>query len=296
MRSYLFVPGDSERKLAKAADTGADALILDLEDSVAWSRKAVARTMTAAHLAAAPRTGSHPALIVRVNALSTGMTDEDLSAVVAARPDAILLPKSGGGADVQQLAVRLSVEEATAGLEDGAIGIIALVTETAGGVLNAGSYGGKTKRLRALTWGAEDLATDLGALANRDEAGRFTDVFRLARAMTLIGAATAGVEAIDTVFTDFSDARGLERECQAALRDGFGGKMAIHPAQVETINRVFTPSEATLERARRIVALFQKAGPEAGVLTLDGAMIDRPHLRQAERLLARSERMAGDRA
>ncbi|OCW58909.1 HpcH/HpaI aldolase/citrate lyase family protein [Hoeflea olei] len=288
MRSLLFVPGDQDRKMAKASGSGADALILDLEDSVAVPRKAEARQMVTAFLAQADRSAPAPRLIVRVNALDTGLTDDDLAAVVAAAPDAILLPKAGSGADLQDLSARIAVHEAEAGLPDGAIRIHALMTETARGLLSAGSFAGKSARLSALAWGAEDLAADIGAASNKDETGRYTDVFRMARSLTLLAAADAGVEAIDTVFTDFRDNDALAAECRAAVRDGFSGKMAIHPGQVETINAAFTPAREDVERAVRILALFAAAGPDAGVLSLDGKMIDRPHLRQAERVARRA--------
>ena len=288
MRSYLFVPGDSPRKLEKAMATGADALILDLEDSVSPARKDIARSMVAEFLAGAAGRADRPQLIVRINALSTGMADADLAGVVAGGPDAVLLPKSGSGADVQHLATLLGVHEALTGRSQGAVGIHALVTETALGLFNAGTYGGKTDRLRTLTWGAEDLAADVGAEANRDGQGSYTGVFRLARSLTLLGAAAAGVDAVDTVFTDIGATDALEAECEAAVRDGFSGKLAIHPGQVAVINRIFTPSAERVAHARRVIALFEEAGPDAGVLSLDGRMIDRPHLRQAERILARA--------
>lgn len=287
MRSYLFVPADSERKLTKALSSEADCLILDLEDSVSSGRKAEARRIAAAFLAQAASRAVRPYLMVRVNALSTGLADDDLAGVMAGRPDAVLLPKSNGGADVQQLAVMLAVHEAANGIDQEATAIHALVSETATGVLNSGTYAGKTDRLKALAWGGEDLAADVGAAANRDDHGRYADVFRLARSLTLLGAAAAGVDAVDTVYTDFRDEAGLAGECAAAARDGFSGKMAIHPVQVAVINRAFTPTDAAVDRARRIVALFDEAGPDAGVLSLDGTMIDRPHLRQARRILAR---------
>lgn len=289
MRSYLFVPGDSEHKLQKAMSAGADALILDLEDSVSLARKEAARAIVARFLADAVATGARPQFLVRVNALSTGLTDGDLAAVVAAAPDGILLPKSSGGADIQHLATLLAVHEAEGGRPQGATGIHALMTESAVGVFNAGTYASKTDRLRTLSWGAEDLAADIGASSNRDEGGAHTDVFRLARSLTLLGAAAAGVEAVDTVFTDIKALDALEAECIAAVRDGFSGKMAIHPGQVAIINRVFTPSSESVAHARRVVATFEAAGADAGVLSLDGQMIDRPHLRQAERILARAK-------
>lgn len=288
MRSLLFVPGDSERKQEKAAASGADALILDLEDSVSAARKQEARDQVVRFLRSAPRGTGHPALVVRVNALDTGLTDDDLDAVIAARPDAVLLPKAANGAALQDLGARIAVREALAGIEEGSTRIHALMTETAHGALHAASFAAKSARLTALTWGAEDLAADIGASDNRDEDGRYTDVFRMVRALTILAAANAAVDAIDTVFTDFRDPQGLERECRAAARDGFSGKMAIHPGQVEIINRAFTPHPDDVARAVRILALFAAAGPDAGVLSLDGKMLDRPHLRQAERIARRA--------
>ena len=288
MRSLLFVPGDSERKMLKAAGSGADALILDLEDSVAQARKSEARTLVASFLKGADRGAGTPWLIVRINALDTGMSDDDLAAVVAASPDVILLPKAGSGAEVQDLSARIGVHEAEAGLEVGKIRIHALMTETAGGMLSAGSFAAKSERLSGLAWGAEDLAADIGASSNKDDTGVYTDVFRMARSLTILAAAHSRVDAIDTVFTDFRDMDGLDAECRAAVRDGFTGKMAIHPDQVAVINKAFTPPPEDVERAVRILALFAAAGPDAGVLSLDGKMIDRPHLRQAERVARRA--------
>lgn len=288
MRSLLFAPGDTPRKLEKAAASGADAIILDLEDSVAETRKSEGRACVAEFLGTAKRGAGQPKLIVRVNALDTGWTDDDLAAIVPARPDAVLLPKASSGADLQDLGARIAVLEAQGGLEDGAVAIHALMTETARGMLNAPSFARKTPRLEVLSWGAEDLAADIGASANRDSDGVYTDVFRLARTLTLMAAADAGVEAIDTVYTDFRNMDGLAAECRAAVRDGFSGKLAIHPAQVEVINAAFTPPPEDVERAVRILALFAAAGADAGVLSLDGKMIDRPHLRQAERVVRRA--------
>lgn len=288
MRSLLFAPGDSLKKLTKASGIGADCVLVDLEDSVSEARKADARSIVADFLGALVRNETTPRLIVRVNALDTGWTDDDLAAVVPVRPDGILLPKAGSGAEIQDIAARLSVLEARAGIPEGHIRIYALMTETARGMLNAASFAGKSERLEALAWGAEDLSADIGASTNRDDKGVYTDVFRMARTLTLLAAADAGVEAIDTVFTDFRDNDGLKAECLAAVRDGFSGKMAIHPGQVETINAAFTPPPGDVERAKRILQLFAEAGPDAGVLSLDGKMIDRPHLRQAERTIRRA--------
>jgi citrate lyase subunit beta/citryl-CoA lyase len=287
MRSLLFVPGDSDRKLAKALDAGADALILDLEDSVAAANKEAARETTRAFLAEAHKRSSRPRLVVRVNALDSGFADADLDGVMAAAPDVIMLPKARNGPDVGHLAAKLAVREAENALPDGATRIIAIATETAASIFGLGSYAGASRRLDGLAWGAEDLSADIAAERNR-EAGAFTEPFRLARNLMLFAAAAAGVTAIDTVFVDFRDEAGLEAECRAARRDGFTAKMAIHPAQVATINRVFTPEAAEIARAKRIVEFFA-ANPDAGVVGLDGEMVDRPHLVRAERLLARAK-------
>lgn len=293
MRSYLFVPGDSERKLEKSLTSGADCLLIDLEDSVAQSQKSAARIRAAEFIGQQNSDDKiGPGLIVRVNPLSSGHTDEDLAAVMASRPDGILLPKSESGADIQQLSVMMSVHEAEAGIEDGKTDIHALITETAMGTLKAATYGDASPRLQSLSWGAEDLSADLGVETNRQADGRYTDLFRYARTITVFGAAAAGVNAVDTVFVDFRDKKGLEDECAAAVRDGFAGKMAIHPNQIEPINRIFTPSDAAIEHATKIVDLFANAGDDVGVLSLDGKMIDKPHLKQAHRILERA-RSAG---
>ena len=287
MRSLLFVPADSPRKLEKAFTCGADALILDLEDSVALSAKPAARQGAADVLRAAKAKADAPKLMVRVNALDTGLTDLDLDAVVALAPYAIMLPKACGGADIQHVSVKIAVREAESGAPDGAIRILPIVTETAQAMFELGSYRGSSHRLSALTWGAEDLATDIGAETNRLDDGNYTPPFMLARNLTLFAAASAGVDAIDTVFANFRDASGFERECRAARRDGFTGKMAIHPDQVAVINAVFSPAPEELAKARRIVEAFAQ-NPDAGVVSMDGAMVDRPHLVKAQRLLARA--------
>jgi citrate lyase subunit beta/citryl-CoA lyase len=288
MRSLLFVPGDSPSKIAKAATAGADVLLLDLEDSVAPSSKAEARTIVAEAVARIRSDKARCRLFVRVNGLDTGLTDADLDAVMKAAPDGLMLPKSTTGADVQHLAAKLAVREAEYGLADGATRIIAIATETAASLFGLGTYRGASPRLAALTWGAEDLAADLGAETNRTETGEYADPYRLARTLTLAGAGAAELPAIDTVFTAFRDGDALRRECEAARRDGFSGKMAIHPAQVPIINAVFTPSAEAVAHARRIVEAFA-AAPDAGVVGIDGKMIDRPHLRQALRILARAD-------
>jgi citrate lyase subunit beta/citryl-CoA lyase len=287
MRSLLFVPGDSERKLEKGFEAGADVIIVDLEDSVAAANKAGARA-TAAGFISGQRHRMGSAISVRVNDLSTGLTDEDLAALVPAKPDGIMLPKSNSGQDVQQLAAKLRVHEAENGRPDGAIRILPIITETAAGLLAASSYAGTSARLSGLTWGAEDLSAAIGARAARDENGRYTDVFRLARTMTILAAGAAEVAAIDTVFPDFRDMAAFETECREAERDGFTGKMAIHPAQVPVINGAFTPSAEAVERSQAIVDAFAAAG-NPGVVGIGGKMYDRPHLRLAERLLARAK-------
>ncbi|ORE94359.1 HpcH/HpaI aldolase [Stappia sp. 22II-S9-Z10] len=282
MRSFLFVPGDSEKKLGKAYDSGADVVILDLEDSVSMDRKAAARGLVAEAAANAPGY-----VAVRVNALDTGMVDEDLSAVMAARPSMIVLPKSETGADVAHLAAKLSVLEAENGIAEGATQVLAIATETAQAMFGLGTYRTAGPRLAAMTWGLEDLSAALGVSRTRNEVGRITDPFALARTLCLAGAKAAGVLPIDSVYTDFRDAEGLAAEAREAAADGFLGKLAIHPAQVAVINEAFTPSAEAVAAARRIVEAFA-AAPGAGVVALDGKMVDRPHLVNAQALLARA--------
>ncbi|MER8502326.1 CoA ester lyase [Mesorhizobium sp. M0204] len=290
MRSLLFVPGDSEKKLEKGFGVGADMVIVDLEDSIAAQNKDLARD-TAARFIAGHRHRTSSVIYVRVNDLSTGLTDDDLAALVPAKPDGIMLPKSNSGLDVQHLSAKLRVHEAESGLPDGAIKILPIITETAAGVLAAATYARASARLVGVTWGAEDLSAAIGARATRDANGRYTDVFRLARTMTMLTASAAEVAAIDTVFPDFRDMAGFEAECAEAERDGFTGKMAIHPAQVPVINAAFAPSAQAVKSALAIVEAFKAAG-NPGVVGIDGKMYDRPHLKLAERLLARA-RVAG---
>jgi citrate lyase subunit beta / citryl-CoA lyase len=284
MRSLLFVPADSEKKLDKAMGAGADALIIDLEDSIAPERKEAARVSAAEFLRATVGKKDRPRLLVRVNSIATGMIDADLDAIVPAKPDAIMLPKAEGGATIIHADAKLAAREAIAGLADGHIKIIALATETAASLFLAGTYRGASKRLTGLTWGAEDLSVELGAEANRDADGRFLDPYRLARVLCLAGAAAAEVPALDTVYVDFRNEAGLRRECEEARRDGFAGKLAIHPAQVAVINAVFTPSPEQIEKAEAIVAAFA-AQPGAGTVGIGGVMYDRPHLLRAQALL-----------
>jgi citrate lyase subunit beta/citryl-CoA lyase len=286
MRSQLFVPGDSEKKCAKGLESGADCLFIDLEDSVAAAQKPRAREMARDFLKSARAQDKRPLLYVRVNALDSGLTDADLDAIMPAAPDGILLPKSQGGVDVQHLAAKLAVREAECGLVDSATKIMCVATETASAIFGLSSYRGASRRLAALTWGAEDLSADLGAETNRLDDGTHADPYRLARTLTLLAAVSAGVQPIDTVYPNFRDEEGFRRECIGARRDGFTGKMAIHPAQVPIINEIFTPPAAEVERARKIVQAF-KDNPNAGVIGLDGEMLDKPHLERAKKLLAR---------
>lgn len=286
MRSFLFVPGDSEKKLEKGFTTDTDVIIVDLEDSVAVDRKPVARDIACAFIRA-NRSRSRARIYVRVNDLLTGLTDADLAGLMPAAPDGIMLPKSAGGADVTQLSAMLRVHEAENGLADGVTKIIPLITETGAGVLAAGTYRSEP-RLDGITWGAEDLSASIGARVSRGEDGRFTDVFRLARALTLLAASAADTAAIDTVFPNFRDEDGFARECREAERDGFTAKMAIHPAQVPIINAAFTPSAEAVEHSRMLVRTFREAG-DPGVVSIGGKMYDRPHLRLAERLLKRAK-------
>ena len=287
MRSLLFVPADSARKLDKAMTSGADALIVDLEDSIAHDGKVAARGSAAAFLKEATAAPARPYLLVRVNGLQTGLIDADLDAIVPAKPDAIMLPKAEGGASVVHADAKLAVREAMSGLPDGHVKILALATETAAALFVAGTFAGASARLMGLTWGAEDLSAELGAQANRGADGRFLDPYRLARVLCLAGAAAATVPAFDTVYVDFRNGEGFRRECEDACRDGFVGKMAIHPAQVPIINAAFTPSAAALAQAQAIVDAFA-ANPGAGVVGIGGVMYDRPHLARAQRLLAQA--------
>jgi citrate lyase subunit beta / citryl-CoA lyase len=285
MRSLLFVPADNEKKLVKGLLSGADALLIDLEDSVALSRKPEARKIAAAFITEARKSVACPRLFVRINAHGTGMVSDDLDAVMPAAPDGIMLPKSQSGDDVSLLSAKLAVREAESNLPDGQTRIIAIATETARSLFHMGSYIGISDRLSGLTWGAEDLSADLGGETARLDNGTYTDPYRLARSLCLFAANAAEAAPIDTVYTSFRDLDGLRVESEAARRDGFTAKMAIHPAQVTVINAVFTPTEQAVTRARRIIDFFAE-NPDAGVTGIDGEMIDRPHVRRAERILA----------
>jgi citrate lyase subunit beta/citryl-CoA lyase len=283
LRSLLFVPGDSESKLAGGASRGADALILDLEDSVAPARKKVARELVAGYLEDSARDRGVRCL-VRINAIPTGLAWDDLEAVLPARPDGLILPK-GDPQLLAQLDSRLQDMEQRFSLATGALPVWVLATETARGVFMVGQFSGVSARLRGLSWGHEDLATELGAV-NRDADGGYSEPFRLVRWLCAMGAAAAGVDAIDGASMNFRDLDAFARECEEGRRGGFVAKLAIHPAQVPLINGTFTPSAEEIEWARRIVAAFA-AQPALGVIAIDGKVVDRPHIRMAERLLAR---------
>jgi citrate lyase subunit beta/citryl-CoA lyase len=272
LRSLLFVPGDRPDRMEKALGLGADALILDLEDAVAPAAKPAARAEVATFLAQPRRLP----LYVRVNPLGSGMIDDDLSAILPGAPDGIVLPKAEGGASLAALDAKLT----------GDIRILAIATETPAAIFGLGSYGGITQRLAGLTWGAEDLPAAIGATQAREADGSYTAPYQLARSLTLFGAHAAGVDAIETVYPDFRDLDGLAAYAARGRRGGFSGMMAIHPTQIPVINAAFTPSPAEIAHARAIVAAFA-ANPGAGALSLEGSMIDAPHLHAAERLLAR---------
>lgn len=270
LRSLLFVPGDRPDRFVKAAASGADALILDLEDSVVPARKAEARAAVAAYL-----NGERTLpLFVRVNPLDSGLIDDDLTATLSGSPDGLMLPKAEGAVSIAALAAKAP-----------GVPILPVATETPAAMFQLGSYAQAAGHLAGLTWGAEDLPAAVGASTAREADGSYTAPYQLARSLTLFGAHAAGVPAIETVYPDFRDEAGLAAYAARGRRDGFAGMMAIHPAQVQVINAAFTPSDEELAHARRVVALFA-ADPDAGALQLDGRMVDAPHLKAARRLLA----------
>jgi citrate lyase subunit beta/citryl-CoA lyase len=279
LRSLLFVPGDSERKFARAKDCGADALILDLEDSVTPPQKAAARALVAGLVDDEPNRAW--TLIVRVNALETGLALDNLAAVVKPGLDALLIPKANGAADLERVGCYLDALEAKAGMPQRSVKLASVATETARAMFALNSYMPAHPRLIALTWGAEDLSAALGATDNKEPDGSWTFPYELARATCLFAASAAEVAPIDTLYADFRDSEGLERDCRRSRRDGFVGRLAIHPDQVAVINRAYAPSEAEVAHARKIVAAFA-ANPGAGALGVDGKMVDLPHLRARE--------------
>jgi citrate lyase subunit beta/citryl-CoA lyase len=280
MRSLLFVPADSERKLVRAPQSGADALILDLEDSVVPANRPLARRQTRDFLAATDSVEFRR--YVRINPLSSGVALDDLAAVVPGKPDGILLPKCVPE-DLRTLDHYLSALEVASALPPGNVRVIAIATETPAAMFALGGYGGVSSRLEAITWGAEDLAACIGGNNRRIE-GIYDDVYRLARSLCLLGSAAAGVIPIDTIYADFKDEAGLAAECAAARRSGFAAKMAIHPAQIPVINHAFAVSEEELAWAHTVAEAFA-ANPGAGTIAVDGKMVDRPHLTLARRLL-----------
>lgn len=284
MRSWLFAPGDSEKKMAKALAGPADIVLLDLEDAVAVEAKPLARTMVRAFLEA--NASERARIWVRINPLDGPHTLDDLVAIMAGRPGGIMLPKVYGRQDVELLDHYLSAFEAVHGIAQGSTPVIVLITETAEAMFHTGSYKG-APRVIALTWGAEDLADSIGASSNRNPDGSYSFTYELARSLTVLGAATAGVAAIETIQGDFRDLDSLRLRAEKVRREGFRGMLAIHPAQVEVINAAFTPSEEELAEAREIVALFE-ANPGVGTIGWRGGMLDRPYLSRAQALLAQS--------
>ena len=277
LRSLLFVPGDRPDRMEKALGLAADALILDLEDAVAPPNKPAARAAVAAFLQ--QRTAAATLCFVRINPLDSGLAEDDLAAILPARPDGIVLPKAEGAASLAALARQLAGDTL----------ILPIATETPAAIFALGSYGGITPRLAGLTWGAEDLPAAIGAATSREQDGSYTAPYQLARSLTLFGAHAAGVPAIETVYPDFRDLDGLAAYAARGRRDGFTGMMAIHPAQIAVINAAFTPSDAERAHAQAVVDLFA-ANPHAGALALDGKMVDAPHLKAARALLAQLDR------
>jgi citrate lyase subunit beta/citryl-CoA lyase len=278
IRSFLFVPADSERKMQKAASVGADALILDLEDSVAADARPDARVMAREYLAGKDN------IWVRINPIDTDDAKADLAAVMPSAPAGIVLPKPRSAAAAIELDEILTEQESIHGIDTGSTQILPLCTEHPEALFTLNSYIGATPRLLGLSWGAEDLSAAVGASTNRDEAGNWLPTYEMARSFCLLAAAASEVAAFDTVFTDFKNDEGLRRYASNARRDGFSGMLAIHPAQVDSINAAFAPTAEELQHAARIVDLFE-ANPGVGTIGMDGKMIDRPHLVQAKRLL-----------
>jgi citrate lyase subunit beta/citryl-CoA lyase len=285
IRSFLFVPGDSENKLGRADGAGADALILDLEDAVSAQNKPLARELVPAFLHARPKSKRASEIWVRINPLDTDHALSDLSAVVAAAPDGLMLPKANGPEDVQRLSHYLDALERHAGLEAQSIRILPVATETAVSPFRLGEYAGAgLMRLFAITWGAEDLSAAIGASSNLDASGRWTLTYQMVRSLALLAAHAAGVQAVDTLYVDFRDEEGLRASSRASRAEGFTGRLAIHPAQVAAINESYMPSAQEIEHAQRIIAAFE-AAPGAGTVGFEGKMLDIPHLKQARRVL-----------
>jgi citrate lyase subunit beta/citryl-CoA lyase len=288
MRSLLFVPADSERKLAKALSAGADALILDLEDSVTAEHRPQARALAAEFIKSAREAPVRPLLYVRVNPLDSADVEADIAGVMPAGPDGIVQPKPNSGQDVHRLSIALGHAEERAGRRDRPARILPIVTETPVSVLQLSTYIGASSRIIGMSWGAEDLSAVVGSSSSRRSGRELTSPYRLVRDLCLFTAAAADVAPIDTVFVDFRDEAGLRRECHEAAQDGFTGKMAIHPDQVAIINDMFTPGAAEIEHAQAVVRAFAE-NPGAGVASLNGKMLDKPHLKLAQKVLARAK-------
>ena len=285
LRSLLFVPADSEKKLAKSQSSPADALILDLEDSVAAQNRPKARGLVKEFL----KDRHSQSIWVRINPLGSEDFIRDVESVVVSNPAGLVIPKPDGPQTLREIDNHISTREAKAGVHHGDIKLLPVATETPEAVLTLGEYRNPPPRLAAMSWGAEDLSAALGAATNRDENGEFLFVHKMVRALVLIAAKAAGVDAIETLHADFRDAAGLARVARAAQREGFSGMLAIHPDQVETINAAFTPSAADIEHAKKVVTAFAQG---AGVASLDGKMLDQPHLKQAKHVLALAEQIS----
>lgn len=291
-RSWLFIPADSEKKLSKAQGTGADVLIFDLEDSVAPTRKEAGRKLLNQFLRSHPAHQRDAQYYVRINPLD-GDALTDLVAIMGGGPDGIMLPKTFGADCVARLSLYLDAFEAVHGLTPGQTRIIAVATETARGALALAEFADRSlPRLSALTWGAEDLSTALGAAGNSDDSGAWALTYRIVRSQMLMTAKAAGVAAVETLYVDYRDQDGLLQSCRRAAAEGFDGRIAIHPAQVDGINAGFAPSEADIRHAQRVVTAFA-AAPGSGTVGLDGRMLDIPHLKQARAVLARAGRIDG---
>ena len=288
-RSWLFAPSDSEKKMDKAAASEADIAIFDLEDAVAPENKPLARQMVHNRIAREDE-AARARLWVRINPLDSGMAVQDLAAIMPAKPGGLLLPKSRGRGDVETLDNYLTALEVAHGIEPGSTSVLVLATETAGAMFHCGDYAG-APRVCGLTWGAEDLSDALGASDNRAPDGRYDPPYELARTLCLLGACHAGVQPVETIHADFRDLEGLDKRARDVKRQGYRGMLAIHPAQVEVINRVFTPSEEELAEAQAVVDLFA-ANPGAGTIGHEGKMLDRPHLDRAKGLLRAAGKLA----
>jgi citrate lyase subunit beta/citryl-CoA lyase len=288
MRSLLFVPADSERKIAKALSAGADALILDLEDSVAPNRRPQARKLAAEFIRETLSQPQRPKLYLRINPIDGSDAEADIAEVVPAGPDGIVQPKPNSGHDVQRLSIALGHAEERTALGRQPTRILPIVTETPASVLQLSTYIGASSRTIGMSWGAEDLSAVVGSLSSRTAAGTLSSPYRLVRDLCLLTAAAADVQPIDTVFVNFRDTAGLRREALEAARDGFTGKIAIHPDQVGPINEIFTPSADEIAHADAVARVFA-SNPEAGVASLNGMMLDRPHLKLAQKVLARAK-------